>query len=246
MFFEDLSPGNPSPKTQLTISQEYPSPKYSPRSTRIELVIFNFKWKIEETHTRVRKYLYNQQITLFYFQKVCAKQKRLQDFEAKAERPAKHLQRSHPPYLELFEEDSEAKAKANDPEPPPLSEESEKDIQTLYKAVISSVNKTSTLKWTSSWRSTIPSETNTVRSQRSSNTTAQYCYKHLDDANVYIHINPSEDIQVAIKNIINAKPSKDCIAKNFSKKCKEIVRAAAGEDDFVHLFYIVIKDISRY
>ena len=188
-------------------------------------------------------------------QTVRAKLKRPLDCEATAERPAKHLRRSHPPRLELFEEvlqqDSEAKAKADDPEPPPLSEESEEDIQTLYKAVMSSVtNKTPTLKRTPSWRSIVPSETDTVRSQRSSNTTAHYRYGHLENANVYIHIDPPEDIQAAIENIINAEPSEDCHAilrdkaKNFSKRCKEMVRAAAGEDDFVHLFYIVIEDIS--
>lgn len=187
-------------------------------------------------------------------QAVRAKRKRPQDCEVKAERPVKYLRRSDPPRLELsgedFQQDSEAKAKADGPEPPPLSEESEEDIQTLYKAVMSSVtNKASTLKRTTSWRSIAPSETETVRSQRSSNTAAHYRYKHLEDANVYIHIDPPEDIQAAIENIINAKPSKDCHAilrekaKKFSKKCKEMVRAAAGEDDFVHLFYIVIEDI---
>lgn len=187
-------------------------------------------------------------------QAVRAKRKRPQDCEAKAERPVKYLRRSDPPRLELsgkdLQQDSEGKAKADGPEPPPLSEESEEDIQTLYKAVMSSVtNKASTLKRTTSWRSIAPSETDTVRSQRSSNTAAHYRYKHLEDANVYIHIDPPEDIQAAIENIINAKPSKDCDAilrekaKIFSKKCKEMVRAAAGEDDFVHLFYIVIEDI---
>lgn len=181
-----------------------------------------------------------------------AKRKRSQDSEAKAERPAKHPRRSHPPRLELFEEDlqkdSEAKAKADDPEPPPLSEESEEDIRTLYKEVMNSVaSNVSALKWTSSRRSI---ETDTVRSQRSSNTTAHYRYKHLEDANVYIHIDPPEDIQAAIDDIINAKPSENCHtilcdkAKKFSRRCKEMVRAAAGEDDFVHLFYNFIEDIS--
>lgn len=184
-----------------------------------------------------------------------AKRKRSQDSEAKAERPAKHPRRSRPPRLgpseEDLQKDSEAKAKADDSEPPPLSEESEEDIRTLYKEVMNSVaNNTSTLKRTSSRRSIVPSETDTVRSQRSSNTTAHYRYKHLEDANVYIHIDPPEDIQAAVDDIINAKPSEDCHAilrdkaQKFSKRCKEMVRAAAGEDDFVHLFLNVIEDIS--
>ena len=184
-----------------------------------------------------------------------AKRKRSQDFEAKVERPAKQPRRSRPPRLEPFGEnlqkDSEAEAKADDPEPPPLSEESEEDIRTLYKEVLNSVaNNASDLQRTSSRRSIVPSETDTVRSQRSSNTTAHYRYKHLADANVYIHIDPPEDIQAAIDDIFNAEPSEDRHAilrdkaKKFSKRCKEMVRAAAGEDDFVHLFYNVIEDIS--
>lgn len=188
-------------------------------------------------------------------QTAAAKRKRSQESEAKAECPSKHPRRSHPPRLEPFEEDlqrdSEAEAKADDPEPPPLSEESEEDIRTLYKEVMNSIaDNASALKRTSSRCSIVLSETDTVRSQRSSNTTAHYRYKHLEDANVYIHIDPPENIQVAIDDIINAKPSEDCHAilrdkaKKFSKRCKEMVRAAAGEDDFVHLFYNVIEDIS--
>ena len=183
------------------------------------------------------------------------KRKRSQDSEAKAERPAKQHRTGCPPRLELFEEDLqkefEAEVKVDDLVPPLLSGESEEDIRTLYKEVMNSVaNNASTLKRTSSRVSIILSETDTVQSQRSSNTTAHYRYKHLEDANVYIHIDPPEDIQAVIDDIINAEPSQDCHtmlrdkAKRFSKRCKEMVRAAAGEDDFVHLFYNVIEDIS--
>ncbi|MCJ1353490.1 MAG: hypothetical protein MMC33_003476 [Icmadophila ericetorum] len=100
-----------------------------------------------------------------------AKRKRSQVSEAKAERPAKQPRRSRPPRLEPFEEylqkdskaEAKAKAKANDPEPPLLSEESEEDIRTLYKEVMNSVpNNASALKRTSSRRSIVPSETDTV------------------------------------------------------------------------------------
>ncbi len=181
-----------------------------------------------------------------------AKRKRSQDSKAEVERPPKQPRRSGPPRLEPFEEDlqkaSEAEAKADDPEPPPLSEESEEDIRTLYKEVMNSIaTNYSALKRTSSRRSIVPSESDTIRSQR---TTAHYRYKHLEDANVYIHIDPPEDIQAAIDDIINAELSRDSHdilrdkAKKFSKRCKEMVRAAAGEDDFVHLFYNFIEDIS--
>lgn len=107
------------------------------------------------------------------------------------------------------------------------------------------------IKRTSSRRSVVaPSETDSFRSQRSLNTTAHYRYKHLEDANLYIHVDPPERIQAAIDDIVNAESSEDrCAilrdeAKKFWKKCKEMVRAAAGEDDFVHVFYTIAEDMS--
>ena len=184
-----------------------------------------------------------------------AKRKRSQDSEAETERPAKQSRTTRPSPLKPFGEDlqkySEAEAKADDPEPPPLSEESEEDIRTLYQEVMeSAANNASGIKRTSSRRSILLSDTDTVLSQRSSNTTAYYRYKHLKNANVYIHVDPPEEIQAAIDDIISTEPSEDrhtilCDqAKKFTKRCKEMVRAAAGEDDFVHLFYNIIEDMS--
>lgn len=186
-------------------------------------------------------------------QPACTKRKCSQDSDVEAGRSAKQPRRSR--HLEPFEKNlpkvSKAEAKADDLEPPPISEESEEDLRTLYKEVMdSAANNASTLKRTSSWRSSVPSEADTVRSQRSSNTTAHYRYKHLKNANVYIHVDPPKDIQAAIENIINIEPSEDRHAvlrhqaQKFSKRCEEMVRAAAGEDDFVHLFYNFIEDIS--
>jgi hypothetical protein len=59
-----------------------------------------------------------------------------------------------------------------------------------------------------------------------------------------------EEIQAAIDGIINIQPPEYRFsvlrsnAKTFQRRCKEMVRAAAGEDDFVHLFYTVIEDLS--
>lgn len=91
------------------------------------------------------------------------------------------------------------------------------------------------------------SEADTIRSQRSSNTTAYYRYKNLAAADVHIHVDPPGDIQAAIDRIIKAKINKDrriklCdIAKDFYNACKETVQAAAGEDDFVHLFRCALE-----
>ncbi|KAL8974513.1 MAG: hypothetical protein Q9197_001246 [Variospora fuerteventurae] len=180
------------------------------------------------------------------------KRKQQQVLEAASEpdnleyvRPFKRLERLPP--FEVSEEIPPEVSKANleNSLPPPLSDE---DLQTLYKEVIeSAAHNSPALKRTSSRRSLPSSQTDTVRSQRSSNTTAYYRYKYLDDANVYINVDPPKDIQAAIDGVIRAKPSegRQAIirdeAKKFQERCKEMVRAAAGEDDFLHVFYNVIE-----
>ena len=106
------------------------------------------------------------------------------------------------------------------------------------------------IKRTSSRRSiAAPSETESFRSQRSSTTTAHYRYKLLQDANVYMHVDPPKEIQTAIDDIVNVQPSEDSRAllreqaEKFWGRCKEMVRAAAGEDDFVHVFYSIAEEM---
>ncbi|KAI9693819.1 MAG: hypothetical protein M1822_003090 [Bathelium mastoideum] len=90
----------------------------------------------------------------------------------------------------------------------------------------------------------------TARSQRSSNTIAFYRYKQLTYANIYIHTYPPDNVVAAINRIIDIEPSNDRRAKirntaqELYKTCKEKVKAAAGEDDFVDLFHGAIKTLS--
>ena len=120
---------------------------------------------------------------------------------------------------------------------------SETNLRAFNGEMNSVANNIPVLKRTSSRRSVAASsEGETIRSQRSSNTTASYRYKHLAAADVHIHTDPSEDVQAAIDLIVKAEVSEDrriklChIAKEFYEACKETVQAAAGEDDFVHIF----------
>lgn len=183
------------------------------------------------------------------------KRKRTQDSEAQAEHVAKPARRNPPSRLKPSEQAlsrvAEAGAEADDPGPPPLSETAGEKIRSVFQEVMNSAaNNASALKRTSSWCSRVPSETDTVRSQRSSNNTAQYRYKHLKAANVHIHADPPKEIQADINEIINTELPEAChaslslTAKTFSERCREMVDSAAGEDDFVHLFYKVIEDIS--
>lgn len=191
--------------------------------------------------------------------------KRPQDSEAEAEakgnadeleiaRPSKQP-RELPPSESLEEtlpEDS--KAELDEQELPPSKDRlSEKNLLLFNGDMDAATNdsRTGSIKRTSSRRSIVAaSEAESFRSQRSSSTTAHYRYKHLEDASVYIHVDPPENTQAAIDNIVNAEISKDRHtilrdkAKTFWKRCKEMVRAAAGEDDFVDLFYDFIKDVS--
>lgn len=146
--------------------------------------------------------------------------------ETKGERPAKQPRR-HPPKLEL----------------------SEKNLQIFNgEEMDSAANNVLALKRSSSRRSmAASSEADTVRSQRSSNSTAYYRYKHLAAAEVYIHTDPPVNIQAAINAIIKAKVSKKrraelrVITQELYDGCKKAVKAAVGEDDFIELFLIALR-----
>jgi len=109
-------------------------------------------------------------------------------------------------------------------------------------------NNAATLKRSSSRRSiTASSEADTVRSQRSSNSTAYYRYKHLAAAEVYIHTDPPANIQAGINAVVEAKVSKErraelrTIAQGLYHGCKKAVKAAVGEDDYIELFLIALR-----
>lgn len=188
------------------------------------------------------------------------KRKRLQDAGAEAE--THELEDVHPckqprglPPSEVSEENlpnyPEAEHEADEEEITPSKDQLSKENLRIFNKMNDNNTPPGSIKRTSSRRSIVsPSEVDSSRSQRSSNTTAHYRYKHLANANLCIHVDPPEEIQAAIDNIVNAESSeRRCIilrhnAKNFWKKCKEMVRAAAGEDDFVHLFYTTAEDFS--
>jgi hypothetical protein len=158
------------------------------------------------------------------------KRKRSREAEAdkpKGEHPAKQPRRSPPPKLEL----------------------SEKNLQKFNgEEMDSAANNAPALKRSSSRRSiAASSEADTVRSQRSSNSTANYRYKHLADAEVYIHTDPPANIQAAINAVVRAEVSKErraelrAIAQELYDGCKKVVKAAVGEDDFIELFLIALR-----
>ena len=147
--------------------------------------------------------------------------------EPKSERVPKKPRRTSPPKLEL----------------------SEKNLQLFNgEEMDSPATSTRALKRSSSRRSiTTSSEVDTVRSQRSSNTTAHYRYKHLAAAQIYIHTDPPANIQAAINAVIKAKVSNEryaklrVIAQELYDGCKKTVKAAVGEDDFIELLLIALR-----
>ena len=106
---------------------------------------------------------------------------------------------------------------------------------------------TPTLKRTLSRRSTILSETDTTRSQRSSNTTAFYRHKHLKAVQIHIHADPPKYTTAAVSRIIDAKVSKQrraelsVIAQEFFDNCLKNARAQTSEDDFIDLLHTILK-----
>ena len=192
----------------------------------------------------------------FISQTAGAKRKRFQDSEAEAEideledvRPCKQP-RGRPP-SEVSEENLPNEPEADEQEIPPFKDQLSEENLWVFNKMNDNNTRPGSIKRTSSRRSIVSlSEADSSRSQRSSNTTAHYRYKHLEDANLYIHVDPPAEIQAAIDGIVNAESSERRYAvlrdkaKNFRKECQEMVRAAVGEDDFVHLFHKIAEAIS--
>ena len=178
--------------------------------------------------------------------------------EPKEGHPAKRPRRSSPPSLEPSEEklakDSEAEAKAEGPkghleqpqEPPLLSEKDSYLLQSLYKDVMDSASNKS-LKRTSSRRSIVQSESGSYETQRSSSTNAIYRRQNLAAVKIRLHAEPPDDIETAIKNIVNAEFSEQCraefdiVAREFRDGCLKNVRAQSGEDDCIDPLHTAIK-----
>ena len=112
---------------------------------------------------------------------------------------------------------------------------SEKNLSILNEQM----NFAPTLKRSSSRRSMAPSESETVRSQRSSSTTAVYRHKNLAAFEIHFHAEPPDSIRAAIDRIINTSVSEErraeihVIARQLRSRCLANVRAQSGEDDFV-------------
>ncbi|KAL7919516.1 hypothetical protein ACQKWADRAFT_300992 [Trichoderma austrokoningii] len=88
-------------------------------------------------------------------------------------------------------------------------------------------------------------EAETVRSQCSSDSAANY--RHLAAAAVYIHTDPPADILAAIEAVVKAQVSEQrraelcAIAQQLHEGCKKAVRAAVGDDDFLVLFLTALR-----
>jgi hypothetical protein len=157
----------------------------------------------------------------------------LQDEELESSRPSKHPRTLHPEHAELSETNL-----------------------ILFEEMDGAVDNTrpGSIKRSSSRRSIAgASDTTqeTTRTQRSSGTSAFYRFTHLATAQVYIHTNPSKDIQDAIDAIIKAEPTKERraqlkpISQALHDGCTKAARAAVGEDDFVRHFHTALKAMGR-
>ena len=142
--------------------------------------------------------------------------------------PAKRLRRLPSPHLQLTETNLRRF-----------------DSREMDDTPVSSTKRPSSRRTTSS---DVTQET--VRSQQSSRSTAYYRFGHLASAAVYIHTDSPEDIQKAIDAVVKAKPFEErrdqlkAISQVFHNGCTKAVRAAVGEDDFVHLFFAALRAMS--
>ena len=195
------------------------------------------------------------------------KRKRSRDSEPEADEPkdshpTKQSRKDSPPNLEPSEEkfpkEYEVRARtkgSEDPpeqlqEPPLLSEKDSDSLRLLYKDVMSS-ELNQALKRTSSRRSITQSETGSDRTQRSSNTNAIYRRKNLAAVKIHFHVEPPNNIETIIKDIVNAKCTEqrrvelNAVAKEFRDACLKNVRAQSGEDDFINPLHFAIKALGH-
>ncbi|OQV09475.1 hypothetical protein CLAIMM_13593 isoform 1 [Cladophialophora immunda] len=187
----------------------------------------------------------------FLSQPARIKRKRSHDAQAaevddsQHERLAKQLRRSTPPRLEH----SERRTAFNTvfKTSPPKDQLSENNLRIFNGEMNPAADNASVLKRTSSRRSIVPSEEDTVRSQRSSNTNAFYRHKHLQAVQIHIHAEPPDYIEAAANRIVNARVSKQrraelrVVAQGLSDDCLKNVRAQSGEDDFINPLHTALK-----
>lgn len=189
-------------------------------------------------------------------QPIGVKRERLQDSEADrlhSSRPSQQPQKLPP-------SKSPEEISRKDPEPKADEQElaglanrlTEKNLRLFNEEMdeVASSSRSRSFKRTSSQQSSVtPSEVGSSQSQHSSSTAAHYRYEHLNHASIYIHVDPPEDIQAAIDNIVGAELSDNRLvvirekANEYWKTCKDMVRAAVGEDDFVHAFKSIAQDM---
>ncbi|KAI9792923.1 MAG: hypothetical protein M1816_001245 [Peltula sp. TS41687] len=144
-------------------------------------------------------------------------------------------------------------AEADEQELHPSKDRLSKENLRIFDKMDASNSRPGRIKRTSSRRSTAASTEvtqDTAQSHLSSGTMAYYRYTHLAAATVFIHVVPPEKIQAAIDDTVHAEPSEErrkelkAISQELHNGCIKAVRAAAGEDDFIHLFHDALKVMS--
>ena len=191
--------------------------------------------------------------------------KRTRDLEnsASIKRPRKRLRTQDPPQTKLREQvekqkqlqeegtpdqkpDTKRKRKQKKCSQDELSEYNLRIWEKMNGAA--SNTRPGTTKRSSSRRSLTSDATQeTGRSQRSSGSLALYRFTHLANVEVYIHVDPSKDIQNAIDAIIKAEPTDDrrkqlkSVSQAFSHGCREVARAAVGEMTLFAIFSLLFR-----
>ncbi|KAI9856814.1 MAG: hypothetical protein M1813_008751 [Trichoglossum hirsutum] len=141
---------------------------------------------------------------------------------------------------------AKAKAKVDKPEgpseqpqePPLLSENDSRSLQSIFNGVMTSA-ASSSLKRAASHRSRASSETGTG----STNTNAVYRRKNLAAVKIRLHAEPPGDVETTIKSIVNTQPPLQrqaelrVIAREFRDGCLKNVKAQSGEDDSLAPLY---------
>ncbi|KAK7426722.1 hypothetical protein QQZ08_006758 [Neonectria magnoliae] len=129
-------------------------------------------------------------------------------------------------------------------EPPLLSDENSKALQSVFEQVMAF----ETLKSRPPTLTRIPTEDRTGQTPRTTSTPGQssYRFQNLAAGGIRFYVEPPGDVEIAIKEVVDANVPEHRgaeirpIAEVFHQSCLENVKSPTGEDDFLTPLYTVI------
>ena len=128
---------------------------------------------------------------------------------------------------------------------------SEHNLRRFNAEQMEHASSASSLKRTSSRNTKTTDVSQTTRTTGVSVGSASYRYRHLADAQVFLHVDPPDHVTASIKAVVEAEINEDDqiklkdIASRFHVDTMKAVRASIGEDDFLETLTDAFKALHK-